>query len=205
MRVLVVDDNPVVRAGLSAMLGDQPAVSEVVEASNGQLALDLLAEGGIDMMFLDVRMPVLDGLGVLERMDAAVPVIMLTHSEEPAVIRETLRLGARGYLVHGSFDEAELTSALSTCRHGGMVLSPSAAGVAMQPAGSAPAAAATEDFGLTEREQQLIAELADGLGNAAIAQRLFLSEKTVKNHLNRIYAKMGVSSRAEAIVRWLGR
>lgn len=204
MRVLVVDDNPVVRLGLATMLADVDLVAEVLEASNGVEALRVLDGGDVDAVFLDVRMPVLDGLGVLERLDGSVPVVMLTHSEEPDVIAEALRRGARGYLVHGAFGEGELVSALTTCVNGGMVLSPAAVDVAVR--GTAGVSEpARPDLGLTDRECELLDALADGLSNAAIAQRLFVTEKTVKNHLNRIYPKLGVSTRSEAIVMWLGR
>jgi DNA-binding NarL/FixJ family response regulator len=204
MRVLVVDDNPVVRLGLATMLADVDLVAEVLEASNGVEALRVLDGGDVDAVFLDVRMPVLDGLGVLERLDGSVPVVMLTHSEEPDVFAEALRRGARGYLVHGAFGEGELVSALTTCVNGGMVLSPAAVDVAVRGAAGV-SEPARPDLGLTDRECELLDALADGLSNAAIAQRLFVTEKTVKNHLNRIYPKLGVSTRSEAIVMWLGR
>lgn len=203
MRVLVVDDNPVVRLGLSTMLEDVRVVDEVLEASNGVEALAVIGREDVDVVFLDVRMPVLDGLGVLERLDGSVPVVMLTHSEEPDVIAEALRRGARGYLVHGAFGEGELVSALTTCVSGGMVLSPAAVEVAVRGGSGAPAPS-RNDLGLTDRECELLDALAEGLSNAAIAQRLFVTEKTVKNHLNRIYPKLGVSTRSEAIVKWLG-
>lgn len=210
MKVLVVDDNPIVRAGLQAMLEDVTIVESVGEASNGAMALEELRSNDYDVVFLDVRMPVMDGLEALRHIDHEVPVVMLTHSEEPDIIRETLNAGARGYLVHGTFGEGELVSALTTCLNGGMVLSPAAVSVALSPAGAgADGAAGTgpgqrgAEFGLTPREEELLGALSEGLSNAAIAKRLFLSEKTVKNHLNRIYAKLQVSSRGEAIVIWL--
>ncbi|WP_426562832.1 response regulator [Angustibacter sp. McL0619] len=207
MKVLVVDDNPVVRLGLTAMLSDVGLVEQVQEAANGVQALELLGSERFDVVFLDVRMPVLDGLGVLEQLDGTVPAVMLTHSEEPDVIAEALRRGARGYLVHGAFGEGELVSALTTCVNGGMVLSPAAVEVAVHggSAGRAQTAPARPDFGLTGRECELLDALSEGLSNAAIASKLFVSEKTVKNHLNRIYPKLAVTSRSEAIVRWLGR
>lgn len=209
MRVLVVDDNPIVRVGLRTMLTDLPQVREVVEAVNGRQALERLAgPDRFDVVFLDVRMPVLDGIGALEGISGT-PVVMLTSSDEPETIRRALALGARGYLVHGEFGEAELVAALATCSQGGMVLSPPAVEAMFAPAPAADPADATqaraERLGLTAREAELVSALADGLSNAQIAKRLFLSEKTVKNHLNRIYAKMAVTSRAEAIVAWLSQ
>jgi DNA-binding NarL/FixJ family response regulator len=205
MKVLVVDDNPVVRMGLTAMLSDVGLVAHVAEASNGVQALEMIQREAFDVVFLDVRMPVLDGLGVLERLDGSVPAVMLTHSEEPDVIAEALRRGARGYLVHGAFGEGELVSALTTCVNGGMVLSPAAVEVAVRGTSAPPAVPARPDLGLTDRECELLDALAEGLSNAAIAEKLFVSEKTVKNHLNRIYPKLAVTSRSEAIVRWLSR
>jgi DNA-binding NarL/FixJ family response regulator len=206
MRVLVVDDNPIVRIGLRTMLSDLPQVSEVVEAANGQQAL-AAATGPepFDVVLLDVRMPVMDGLTALEGMPG-VPVVMLTSSEDGDTVRRALALGAKGYLVHGEFGEAELLATLLTCSQGGMVLSPPAAVALAAPAAPPPPAESVDRagrHGLTVREAELVAALAEGLSNAQIAKRLFLSEKTVKNHLNRIYAKMAVASRAEAIVAWL--
>ncbi len=211
LRVLVVDDNPIVRAGLSMTLGALEMVQEVVEVPDGAAALEELSRGDVDVAFLDVRMPVLDGVEVLRRRTCSTPVVMLTHTDEPTIIRESLRLGARGYLVHGTFETDQLRAALTTAVGGGTVLSPAAAQTML--AGEAPAPgpeAETQpqerpDLGLTAREVELMDCLAEGLSNGEIARRLFLSEKTVKNHLGRIYAKLAVSNRSAAIVRWLDR
>lgn len=203
MRILVVDDNPIVRAGLRTMLTDLPEVHEVVEAADGRKALDAVAtQPAFDVVFLDVRMPVLDGLGTLRELGGT-PVVMLTSSEEPEIVQQALGLGAKGYLVHGEFGETELVGALRTCSAGGMVLSPPAAAALVQPAATAAPERQAARFALTAREVELVEALAQGLSNAQIAGRLYLSEKTVKNHLNRIYAKMAVTSRSEAIVAWL--
>lgn len=211
LRVLVVDDNPIVRAGLSMTLGALEMVQEVVEVPDGAAALEELARGDVDVAFLDVRMPVLDGVEVLRRRTCTTPVVMLTHTDEPTIIRESLRLGARGYLVHGTFETDQLRAALTTAVGGGTVLSPAAAQTML--AGEAPASGPEPeveperrpDLGLTAREVELMDCLAEGLSNGEIARRLFLSEKTVKNHLGRIYAKLAVSNRSAAIVRWLDR
>lgn len=211
LRVLVVDDNPIVRAGLTMTLGSLDMVRDVVEAPDGSSALQELADGDVDVAFLDVRMPVLDGVEVLRRRECTTPVVMLTHTDEPAIIRECLRLGATGYLVHGSFETEQLRAALTTAVNGGAVLSPAAARTML--AGDVPPAEAgapggpheRPDLGLTPREVELVDCLAEGLSNGEIARRLFLSEKTVKNHLGRIYAKLGVGSRSAAVVRWLER
>ncbi|MGO0575678.1 response regulator transcription factor [Ornithinimicrobium panacihumi] len=236
-RVLVVDDNPIVRMGLRMMLEAMDEVGEVVEAGDGHQALAELGKGGLDVAFLDVRMPGKDGLAVLRETETGTPLVMLTHSDEPSIIKEALSLGAVGYLVHGSFEAAELHGALCTSVRGGAVLSPQAALVALSAAtaGPDPTSAATgadagpggagrppaaadpiadppdagtptrPNLGLTRREVELMDQLVRGGSNAEIARVLFLSEKTVKNHLGRIYAKLGVPSRAGAIVAWLER
>ncbi|WP_151526315.1 response regulator [Serinicoccus kebangsaanensis] len=204
MKILIVDDNPIVRAGLSMTLSQLDGVDAVLEASDGHEALDAL--GQADVAFLDVRMPGLDGIEVLRRRTDDTPVVMLTHSDEPSIIRDCLALGARGYLIHGNFDAEDLLAALRTAQRGGAVLSPAAAQTALS--GSEPAAApsaARPTLGLTAREVELMDALAEGLSNGDIARRLFLSEKTVKNHLGRIYAKLGVANRGGAIVSWLER
>lgn len=219
-RVLVVDDNAIVRIGLRMMLEDMAEVVEVVEAEDGVQALEVLQEGRVDVAFLDVRMPGKDGLAVLRERTTEVPIVMLTHSEEAAIIKEALASGAVGYLVHGAFAPEELQGALRTSVRGGAVLSPRAAQVALagigedsdpgtgsDGAGSHSAGLAPDrpDLGLTRREVELMDELVRGGSNAEIARGLFLSEKTVKNHLGRIYAKLGVTSRAGAIISWLER
>lgn len=210
-RVLVVDDNPIVRLGLAVTLADLPEVVSVVEAADGAEALRILERGEVDVALLDVRMPVKDGLAVLTERRSEVPVLMLTHSDEPAIIRQALDHGAQGYLIHGTFDTTELASALTTAMRGGAVLSAAAARTALTRSheDTVPDADGEEaprpDLGLTTREVELMACLAQGLSNAEIAGRLFLSEKTVKNHLGRIYAKLGVAGRGAAIVRWLER
>jgi DNA-binding NarL/FixJ family response regulator len=208
VRVLVADDNPVVRAGMVAMLSALDDVDEVLVAADGAEAVEHVDGGGFDAVFLDVRMPVLDGLGALRAIDSRVPVVMLTHSDEPEIVAEALVLGARGYLVHGTFSAEELISALRVCRAGGLLLG--AAVASAFAAGPRPSAA---DRGgppadllalLTEREREVMELVARGLSNGAIARSMFLSEKTVKNHLNRIYDKLGFSSRAEAVAAWHG-
>jgi len=207
MKVLVADDNPVVRAGLRAMLATIDEVDDVAEARDGAEVLALLAAGGargggpagsaprgIDLVFLDIRMPGMDGLTALERIHG-VPVVVLTNAAEPDIVQRALAGGAAGYLVYGEFGEAELLAALRLCSAGGIVLSPRAA--------SAQGAGARDRFGLTAGERALVQALSEGLSNQQIARRQHLSEKTVRNYLSRIYTKMNVRSRGEAIVAWL--
>ena len=206
MKVLVADDNPVVRAGMVAMLGDLEMVDAVVTAADGVAALRLAGEPGVDAVFLDVRMPLKSGLEVLAELGRDVPVVMLTHSQEPEVVREAIERGARGYLVHGTFAEDDLVAALRVCSQGGVFIAPGVANAFLrnstQPERTGPPRELLAQ--LTQREVEIMAAVGSGMSNLAIAKTLYLSEKTVKNHLSRIYVKCGFRTRAEAVSAWHG-
>ena len=204
MKVLVADDNPVVRAGMKAMLGDLEMVDEVITAADGEEALRLASEPGLGAVFLDVEMPRRTGLEVLDALAGRIPVVMLTHSREGEVVRAAMDRGARGYLVHGTFVEDDLVAALRVCSKGGLLVGPAVA-AALQTSTPAPPGPPRQLLALlTRREADIMELLAAGLSNAEIASRLFLSEKTVKNHLNRLYVKAGFRNRAEAVSAWHG-
>ncbi|MGL4173866.1 MAG: response regulator [Actinomycetota bacterium] len=206
MKVLVVDDNPIMIRGMRALLTEVSSVVEVLTAVNGQDALIVLEKcPDIDVVCLDVRMPLMDGISVVQRIGGRWPVIMLTHSDDRGVIEKALDAGARGYLVHGTFGVPELTSALLTCRAGGLVLGKGPAAVIRERTVSGgPLPGEVLAGVLTEREGQIANGVARGLSNAQVGRELFLSEKTVKNNLNRIYAKVGVRSRTELVAVWHG-
>jgi DNA-binding NarL/FixJ family response regulator len=208
LRLLVADDNPVVRAGMSNLLATVPGLSVVGSAADGREALALVDHLRPDLALLDVRMPQVDGIAVAQAIAATVPVLMLTHSDEPEVIAAALAAGARGYVVHSEFDVDEIVAAIRTVAAGGVHLSPAAGrmlarsvSAARPVAGSAP----RRTWGLSQREQEVMDHIAEGRTNGEIARTCFLSEKTVKNHVNRIFAKLCVSSRAEAVSVWLRR
>jgi DNA-binding NarL/FixJ family response regulator len=213
IRVLVVDDNPIVREALRAFLdGGSPDGDTVVvgEAGNGQEALALVLRHRPDVTLLDYRMPIADGLSIVGELARHTVVLALTSDDSPEVIASMLGGGARGYLVHGQFDPPELLRAVRAVAAGQGWLSPVAASVAtsalrMRGDLERDAERARERFGLTDRERDVLDLLAAGLPNAAIAQRLRLTEKTVKNHLYNVFAKLGVGNRTEAVVRWSGR
>lgn len=205
MRVLVADDSAVVRFGMVAMLEDLDEVDEVLTACDGAVAVDVVTRQEPDLVFLDVRMPVLDGLGALAQIAGRVPVVMLTHSEEPETIRQALALGARGYLVHGTFERDELRVALRSASTGALLLGAAAVRALTGPVDVRPSGPAQEVYlQLTDREREIMEIVAEGATNLDVAQRLYLSEKTIKNHLNRMYAKLGVTTRAQAVSLWLG-
>ncbi|MEY9210682.1 response regulator transcription factor [Thermobifida halotolerans] len=206
--VLVVDDNIVVRAGLLALLETSDDIRIAGEAGNGVQAVERARQLRPDIVLLDVRMPVRDGVSVVEELAELAKVVMLTHTEDPEVVRTALRRGASGYLVHGHFTLEELGHALREVARGtGSPLSPVAATAlvtSLRSASTAPGPADPAALGLTGREAEVLGAAARGLSNAETARELFLSEKTVKNHINRIFRKLGVGTRAAAIARWNG-
>lgn len=219
LRVLVADDNPVVRAGLAALLGTHPDIKVVAQATNGDEAVRDARRHAPDVTLLDVRMPGTDGLTALPELAALSPVMMLTYSTEPQVVAEALRRGASGYLVHGEFTAAELIKAVRDLREGRPTLSPSTGvssslGVSYKPSHESHdpssqlqpfmAQSNRPSFGLSSREVEVMDLIASGMNNRQIAATCFISEKTVKNHINHIFAKLHTSTRSEAIAHWLG-
>lgn len=219
IRVLVCDDHAVFRRGLSLVLEPEDDIEVVAEASTGEEAVELARDTAPDVVLLDVRMPGGGGLDVLPALTQLSRVLMLTYSDEPAVVSEALRGGATGYLVHGAFQSEELAMAIVDTAEGRPRLSPAAASVLLQgfsaaaPRTDAPPAAhhrpvldeeVVRGRGLSRREVDICRLLVVGRSNGEIARELFIEEKTVKNHLNRIFAKLGAASRAEAIATCLG-
>jgi len=214
LRVVLADDNMVVRLGLAQILATEPTLELVGEAANGQEAVELVRQHQPDVVLLDVRMPVRGGLDVVAEIAATAQVLMLTQSEDRAHVEAALRGGARGYLVYGAFDAAALAAAVRTVVAGGTVLSGEVFPHVLGPAAATPSPAdrpsptamsgAPERAGLSAREREIMDLVASGYNNSDIAGRLYLSYKTVKNHLNRIFPKLGVTTRSEAIALWLG-
>jgi len=210
VRVLVVDDNPVVRMGLESLLESSGQCTVVAQAGDGESAVALAQTCRADVTLLDVRMPRLDGVGALARLVPLTRVLMLTYTDDDDVVLAALRAGASGYLVHGQLGAPELTAAVIATAAGHQILGSSAAEAVRRalsgPAAPPPGALPRPDvWGLTEREADVLERMADGRSNAEIAAACFLSEKTVKNHVNHIFAKLGARSRAEAVSLWLQR
>jgi DNA-binding NarL/FixJ family response regulator len=225
VRVVVADDNPVVRAGLRSLLELDASIEVCGEAESGPDALALTRSERPDVVLLDVRMPNGGGLEVLAQIKDLAKVLMLTYSDEPAVVSHALRTGATGYLVHGSFESSELAVAVKDTAVGSPRLSPAAAAVLLgrsepgpPPEGRSqdgrsqdgPAGEPVLDTGvlrrsgLSRREVEIARLLVKGLSNSEVAGTLFIEEKTVKNHINRLFAKLSVPSRPAAIAALLG-
>lgn len=214
--VLIVDDNPIVRAAMSAFLDADDRVRMVGEAGNGHEGLAAARRLRPAVTLLDHRMPIADGLSVVGEMGLYTKVLALTSDYTEDVIASMLRGGVRGYLVHGQFDPPELLRAVLAVAEGRGWLSPVAASVATSLVrGQAERDQEQREraerrhtvqtrFGITRREREVLNLLAQGLSNASIAIRLGLTEKTVKNHLNSVFGKLNVSSRTEAVLVWTG-
>ncbi|GAA2936505.1 response regulator [Streptomyces argenteolus] len=283
LRVVVADDNPVVRAGLGVLLHGREDIDVVAEAADGRQAYEMAVLHRPDVVLLDVRMPGVDGISALPHLVRVAPVMMLTYSRESEIVHEALRLGAGGYLVHGEFTADQLVQAVRDTKSGRAHFTATAAnallahmrqgsapqgdplpdglGAALTPGppygapgasaswnrdasqGGAPAhgptpqtpppatrpdpfaqglshlqppvAQSSEASGpvrpanstqhnLSSREVEIMELIASGMSNQQIAATCFISEKTVKNHINRIFTKLHSCSRSEAIARWLG-
>jgi two component transcriptional regulator, luxR family len=201
MKVLVVDDNPIVRAGLAAVLSRIANVSEVLEAENAFTALEMAARHSPDVILLDVLMPPgRTGVDILPELPQSASVIMLTSTQDSSIVRLALERGARGYLVHGQLGSNEISGAIETCRNGGLVLGQEAADVVLyDPKQDGHNPLLSE---LSEREAEILSLAAEGMTNHEIAAQLFLSERTVKNYINATYPKIGVHDRSEAVAAW---
>jgi len=201
VRVLVVDDHPVVRSGLRALLEGEDDLEVVGEAADGNQAIAAVAAYRPDVVLLDLRMPALDGVGVIQRLrisDPHVRVLVLTTYDADSDIARAVEAGATGYLLKDAPRE-ELFRAIHATARGESVLSPAVAARLMRHAGA--------PLGLTptERELDVLRLVAQGLTNRAIARRLHVSEATVKTHLVHAFGKLGVDDRTAAVTVALER
>jgi DNA-binding NarL/FixJ family response regulator len=205
LRIVIADDQTVVREGLQMVLEVVPDLEVVAAVGDGQQALAAVAEHKPDAILLDLHMPVLDGVGATERLTREHPdvaiVVLTTYADDDTIIA-ALRAGARGYLTKNA-DRREISQALHSAATGHTTLPPEVA--AMLLAGAAPAQQADQPVpvdlpdDLTPREAEVLKLLAAGLSNGEIARDLFISEHTVKTHINHIFAKTSSRDRAQAI------
>jgi DNA-binding NarL/FixJ family response regulator len=207
IRVLVADDHPVFRRGMRAILGAEPEIELVGEATDGEEAVARALELRPDVVLMDLNMPGVTGIEATRRVLEASPgvgILMLTMFEDDKSIFAAMRAGAHGYVLKGA-DGAETLRAIHAVANGEAIFSPEITrrltGYFAAPDGD-PRTAATQAFpNLTEREHEILSLMAGGYTNTAIASRLYLSPKTVRNYVSNIFTKLQVSDRPQAIVR----
>lgn len=207
MRILIVDDHALVRRGMNYVVKEGFPDADVVEAESSAAALEALRSGPrVDLALVDVRMPDLDGLELLRAVKtewADLPVIMLSTYDNAPYVKRALADGASGYLLKDATPE-DLAQAINVAMSGsGNVLSPKVIQNLFDDQehganGLGTGRGSRNEYSLTQREQDILALLAEGRSNRDIAQKLFLSEKTVKAHLAAIFRKLGVTNRTQA-------
>ena len=199
IRVLLADDQRVVREGLEMLLGLLPGIEVVGTAADGEEAVRLAVARAADVVLMDLRMPRVDGIEATRRLADARPaarvIALTTYADEPTVL-SALRAGARGYLTKDAGAE-EISRAISAVARGEAALDHA---VQHHVIGAvAQAEPTTLPDGLTPREAEVLVLIAEGLSNQEIADRLVVSQATVKSHVNRVFAKAGVRDRAQAV------
>ena len=205
IRVVVADDQGMVRSGFSVLLNAQPDIEVIGEAVNGEEAVGRAAELHPDVILMDVRMPVLDGLQatrVIAAMDRAPKVLVLTTFDLDDYVYEALRAGASGFLLKDA-SAGELAAAVRLVAAGDALLSPGVTRrlIAEFARMGAPRTPTRKQIdGLTERESEVLALVARGMSNAEIADYLVVAEQTVKTHVSRILMKLGLRDRTQAVV-----
>jgi DNA-binding NarL/FixJ family response regulator len=200
VRIVVVDDHPVYREGLAALLGSIDGLRVIATASDGREAVEVVAAELPDIVVMDVQMPVMDGIEATRRIAEAHPgigVVMLTMSEDDGTVFQAMRVGARGYLLKGAGQD-DISRAIHAVAAGDAVFGPSLASRIADffTRASAPQAEAFPQ--LTAREREILELIAAGRSNTQIAEALYLSPKTVRNNVSNIFAKLQVAGRAEA-------
>jgi DNA-binding NarL/FixJ family response regulator len=204
IRVVLIDDHPVFRHGLTALLAAMPDIEVLAEGATGHDAVRLAAELRPDVVVMDLNMPELNGVEATRLVTGQHPevgVLVLTMFEDDDSVFAAMRAGAQGYLVKGA-DGPEVLRAITSVAGGEAIFGPSVARRVLAYL-TRPLSAQDERVfpDLTGREREVLELVAAGLGNAAIAHRLSLSPKTVRNNVSSIFAKLQVADRAEAIVR----
>ena len=222
IRILVVDDQGVIRMGLAMILDHEPDLTTVAQAGDGEEALRLIEQYDPDVVLMDIRMPVMDGLVATERITSAnkaagrsrPAVLVLTTFDDEAYVLSAVRAGASGFLLKDT-DPDLLVSAVRAVYRGDSLVDPASTRVLLercmelerQVGGTAEPAPAQPDprwvglLGhLSEREREILVWMARGLSNRDLATKLFVSETTVKTHVSSVLSKLGLSSRVQAVV-----
>lgn len=204
IRIVIADDHPVFRFGLRALLGAEPDMEVVAEATMGEEAIDLAARLRPDIILMDINMPGLNGIEATRRIVQANPetgILVITMVDDDTLFA-AMRAGARGYLLKGAQGE-ETLHAIRAVARGEAIFSPVVAKRLIRYFGEPPSSISGPDPfpELTAREHEILELIARGYTNAAIAEQLSLSSKTVRNYTSDIFSRLQVASRAEAIIR----
>jgi DNA-binding NarL/FixJ family response regulator len=200
IRVMVVDDHPVVRQGVRSLLSNCPDMLLVAECDSAAAALTAVAEARPDVMLLDIRMPGMTGVEaarLMVREHPAVRLLMLTSFDDEAYVDQAIQAGVLGYILKSASDET-LAAAVRAAYRGERVLSPPVMDRVVQQAASYSRERARREAGLSEEEIRVLKLLVDGASNPKIASELYLSEATVKRKLQDIFEKLHVNTRAQA-------
>ena len=199
LRVVLADDHPVVRSGLRALLDSLGGYDVVAEAASGETAVSAVVEHQPDVVLLDIKMPDGDGIDATRRIRSAAPetaILILTMFDDRETVQAAMRAGALGYVLKGA-EQTDIDRAIRAVAAGEAIFGAEVV-QAVVDFSSSPS---TPFPDLTTREREVLDLIASGHRNQAIAGRLFLSPKTVANHVSSIFAKLGVADRSEAIVR----
>ena len=203
IRVVLADDQPLVRTGLRMILSDQEDLEVVGEAATGVEAVQVCADSTPDVVLMDVRMPELDGIEATRAVTAVQSpprVLVLTTFDLDDVVYDALRAGASGFLLKDAPEE-RLTTAIRVVAEGGSLFAPSVTRRLIEEFSRRRPSGPVPDLGqLTEREAEVLVQLARGLSNVEIAAALFVTENTVKTHVARVLMKLGLRDRVQAVV-----
>jgi DNA-binding NarL/FixJ family response regulator len=201
MKVVVADDQTIVREGLVTLLSTMPDIEVLGSAGDGEQAVALATRTLPDVVLMDLRMPRLDGIEATRRIRAELPdvqvVVLTTYADDESIV-QALRAGAIGYLTKDAGRD-HIRRALEAAVAGQAVLDPAVQARLVQAARLPPPATSQLPDGLTEREAEVLRLIGSGRSNSEIAAQLFVSEATVKTHINHIFAKTGSRDRAQAI------
>jgi DNA-binding NarL/FixJ family response regulator len=207
IRVLVADDHPVFRRGMRAILGAEPDTELVGEATDGEEAISQALELHPDVILMDLNMPKVSGIEATRRIIEVSPniaILMLTMFEDDKSIFAAMRAGAHGYVLKGA-DGAETLRAIHAAASGAAIFSPPITRRLTEyfaiPEGGSTTSSVQPFPNLTEREHEILSLMAEGFTNSAIATRLYLSPKTVRNYVSSVFTKLQVSDRSQAIVQ----
>jgi DNA-binding NarL/FixJ family response regulator len=201
--ILIADDHPLIRKGMRSLIESLPDFEVVGEAASGQAAIDMASDLQPDIILMDLQMPQGSGLEAIRAIIYASPnihILVITLFEDDDSVFAALRAGARGYLLKDS-DEDEMVRAIRAVANNEAIFSPAIANRVLHYFSSRPPLPQTVFPGLTDREREILRLIAQGDANAKIAEKLFLSQKTVSNYVSNIFSKLQVADRAQAIIK----